>query len=261
MRKKFLSLLLILLFAQCSLNAQIFSTVIDETALQFRVKLIDEFFDRFNYEVDYKNEKPQHPIDKEKRKINFLTLLNLDKFMSSANKLDPLARSFVDYVIDNDEKIAYEDSTWNAEAIGSFIYEKKKYDIVLILKTEHVKNCIYRWVISDIKSSFFKQFPSKPDGSLTIPPSEHGISFISLPEMFNLNKTALACAYEKGYSRNNLVVFDFLMAIGKINMNAITKVVFHFHLKNFDFDVERIEKEKGYNQGWLINKIIDNYEK
>ena len=43
--------------------------------------------------------------------------------------------------------------------------------------------------------------------------------------------------------------------MGKLKMNAITKVKYHFHTKEVDFDVERIEKGKEYNQGWLINSI------
>lgn len=244
-----------LAFIACSASAQIFTTVIDETALQFRVKQIDEFFTRFNYETDYKGDKPKVPSDREEHRKNLLTLVNIDKFKNKEGKMDSTLTRFVDFVINKNIKINYQDSTWSAEAIGSLMYEGKKYDAVFRLKTERVKNVIYKWVITGIETSLFKQFPIEPKNTITVSPADHGIGFMTLPETLNLNKSAVGTTFAKGYKRNHLAVFDFLMASGKIKMNTITKVLFHFHLKDVDFDVERIEKNQNYNQGWIINSI------
>lgn len=248
-------LLTILTFVACSASAQIFTTVIDETALQFRVKQIDEFFTRFNYETDYKGDVPKAPSDREEHRKNLLTLVNLDKFKNKEGVFDSTLTRFVDYVIDKNIKINYQDTIWEAEVIGSLMFEGKKYDAIFTLKTEKVKDVIYKWVVTGIKSSLFKNFPDKPQSTITISPAEHGIGFMTIPETFNLNKSAVGTAFKRGYQRNNLVVFDYLMSSGKIKMSTITKVLFHFHLKDIDFDVERIEKYHNYNQGWLINSI------
>ena len=244
-----------MLFTICSSEAQIFTPVIDETALQFRVKQIDEFFARFNFETNFMGEAIQDSTDKEMRKKNLLTLVNLDKFKDKDNKTDSVLNRFVDYVIDKNIKIHYADSTWAAEAIGSVMYEGKKYDITFTLKTEQIKDVIYKWVVTEIETPLFKKFPVKPKNVITISPAEHGIGFMTLPETFNLNKSAVGTTFEKGYQRNNLVLFDYLMSSGKMKMNAIIKVKYHFSTKDVDFDVERIEKDKEYNQGWLINYI------
>lgn len=254
MKAKFI-LLAIALLLQQSIYAQIFTTVIDETALQFRVKQIDEFFTRFNYETDYKGEHPANPSDKEEQKKNMLTLFNLDRFSNEKHQVDSVVSNFIDYVIDNKVKIHYEDSTWNAEAKSSFVYEGKKYDVVFTLKPERIKGVMFKWVIIDIQSPLFAQFPKEPKDTITISPAEHGISFMTLPETINLNKMSVGTTYAKGYHRSTLPVFDYLAASGKIKINAVTKVVYHFHLKDANFDVERIEKEDSYNQGWLINKL------
>lgn len=239
-------------------SAQIFTTVIDEEALRFRVKQIDEFFDRFNYETNYKGEKPKDPSDRDEHKKNLLTIFNLEKFLTENEEMDSTLIRFVDYVMDNNVKIHYEDTTWVAEACGSFTCDGKKHDVVLLLKTERVKDVIFKWVITDVQSSFFNRFPFKPKDNIIISPAEHGIGFMTLPETLNLNKLSIGTTFYNGYKRNYLVLFDYLMATGKIKMNAITKVLYHFRLKDFNFDVERIEKEKGYNQGWLINSITIN---
>ena len=256
MKKYRLNVLLTFLFVCQLVSAQIFTHVFDENALQFKVKQIDEFFVRFNYETDYKGDKPLDKSDKEAQKKNLLTLFNLDKYSKSNHDVDDIANRFADYIIDNGVKIHYEDTIWCAEAKGTIVSGGKNYDIVFWLKPERVQDVIFRWVITDVESSLFKQFPEHPKDSISISPAEHGIGFITLPETFNLNKSAVGTSFFKGYSRNRLVVFDYLMALGKIKMNPITSVVYHFHLNEADFDVERIEKEKGYNQGWLINKII-----
>lgn len=89
-----------MLLTMGSADAQIFTTVINETALQFRVKQIDEFFTRFNYETDYTGKEPQSPTDKEMHRKNLLTLVNLDKFKGDGNEPDSVLNRFVDYVID-----------------------------------------------------------------------------------------------------------------------------------------------------------------
>ena len=238
-----------------NVEAQIFTTVFDEDALQFRVKQMDEFFTRFNYEIDGMGNAPKDTTDMKEYRKSILTLCNLDKYKNEKGEIDATLTKFIDYVVENNIKIHYEDSTWQAEAKGTISFENKKYDITYFLKTEYVSHFIFKWVLVDIQTPLFEQFPIQPTGIITISPAEHGIGFMTLPETYNLNKTMVGTTFEKGYKRNHLVVFDYLMAVGKIKVNTITKVIYHFYLKNVDFDVERIEKEKGYNQGWLINKI------
>lgn len=237
----------------------IFSTYIDETALEFRVKQIDEFMQRFNYETDYKGDAPANPNDKADRKKNMLTLFNLDKFSKQNNEIDSVAESFLDYIIDNNITLHYEDTTWYAKAKCSLTYEGRQHDAILTLKTERVKDVIFKWVIVDISSPLFKQFPTEMKDSVTISPAEHGISFITIPGTLNLNKSSVGSTFANGYYRSNLCVFDFLMATGKLKVNIIKQVTFHFKLPEAEFDVELIEKEKSYNQGWLINNL--NYRK
>ena len=218
------------------------------------MKQIDEFFTRFNLETNYKGETIKDSHKKEEYKKNLLTLLNLEKFYSN-NQIDSIANNFIDYIIENDIKIHYEDTTWYAKVLCSFDYEGKKYEATLKLNTEKIQGFRYKWVIADIDSPFFKNYPIIPEDSIIISPADHGIGFITLPETLNLNNTAVSTTFSKGYSRNYLFIFDYLMTRNKIKIKSIKKVIYHFEVKNYSFDVERIEKNDGYNQGWLINNI------
>lgn len=236
------------------ISAQIFTPVIDETALQFRVKQVDEFFARFNYETDYKGDAP---TDKsvETRKKNLLTLFNLDAFTLADKSYSTELTALVDSIIKNNTKIHYEDSTWHAEAISSLTYDGKKYDATFFLRTERKKGVMFRWAIFGIESSMFKQFPAEPKDSISISPADHGLAFMTVPQTLNLNRTAIGTAFTRDYKRNNLNVLDFLLSAGKVVVGPVTKAKFYFDLPYGSFMLERIEKEEGYNQGWLINKI------
>ena len=220
-------------------EAQIFTQVIDEEELQFKVKLIDEFFQRFNYETDYKG----NPITRQKDSIssdsvvkrkNLMTLFNLDTF----------------------KRIHYADTTWCAEAIASVVINKKSYPINIFLQTEHVKDVIYKWVITDIESPLFSQFEDSVETNVAILPGAHGSSFITLPETVNLNAHSVKALFHKGYKPSTLSVFGFLVSCGMMKLKQVTKVTYHFRIDEYKFKVERFEKKNSYNKGWLISEII-----
>ena len=90
-------------------EAQIFTQVVDEQKLQFKVKLVDEFFRRFNYETDYKGEpvveQPDSiPIDTVVKRKNLTTLFNLDTFRNEHEEMDSISTEFLDYVIRNNRR-------------------------------------------------------------------------------------------------------------------------------------------------------------
>lgn len=256
-------LLLLLFIAVLGIDteAQIFTHVIDEQEFQFKVKLVDEFFRRFNYETDYKGEPiavqaDSIPLDTVMKRKNLMTLLNLDTFMNEKKELDSISTGFLDYVISNDKKIHYADTTWYAEATSSVIMDGKSYPIKIFLHTEHVKDVIYKWVVTDVKSILFSNLVDSVDLKISIMPGAHGSSFITLPGTINLNAKSVRSLFSKDYKPCVLTVFDYLISSGKLKMQNVTQVVYHFRLDAYEFIVERFEKEKSYNKGWLISKIV-----
>lgn len=243
-----------------NVDAQIFTQVIDEQELQFKVKLIDEFFQRFNYETDYKGDPivlqaDSVPADTMMKRNNLMTLLNLDTFANEDKELDSISTDFLDYVIKYDKKIHYADTTWYAEAISSFMMDGKSYPIRILLRTEHVKDVIYKWVIKDVETLIFADLTDTIKSEVSIMPGAHGSSFMTLPGTVNLNAKSVQSLFHKGYTPNTLSVFAYLVSNGKIKLQNVTKVIYHFQLDDYFFTVERFEKEKSYNKGWLISKI------
>lgn len=241
-------------------EAQIFTQIIDEHELEFKVKLIDEFFRRFNYETNYKGDPAVTPndsiaIDTVMKRKNLITLLNLDTFTNKNKELDSISTDFLDYVIKNDKQIHYADTTWYAEAVSSFILGGRSYPIRIFLRTEHVKDVIYKWAITNVATPAFSSLTDTIKLDPSIMPGAHGSSFITLPEVVNLNAKSVQKLFHKNYQPNTLPVFAYLVSTDKLKLQNVTKVIYHFQLGDYDFTVEKFEKEKSYNKGWLISKI------
>lgn len=244
-------------------DAQIFTEVIDEYGLVFKVKSIDEFFKRFNYEVNFRGESVGSAVtdateDSITKRKSLMTLLNFDTFLDNERNMDSISSEFVDYVMNNDCKINYADTTWHAEAFASFKMNSKEYPITLKLNTEHVRDVIYKWVIRDISSPAFSNMTDSVATDKSIFPGAHGTSFITLPETINLNAESVQSFFYNGYRPDMLSVFAYLVMEKKLTMQNVTKVIYHIKVDNYYITVERFENGDSYNNGWLISKIIRN---
>lgn len=162
----------------------------------------------------------------------------------------------MNYVIKHDCHINYADTTWYAEAKSSLLIGAKKHPLTLYLRTENVKDVIYKWVIADVESPLFSNLTDSIDSSKSILPGAHGTSFMTVPKTINLNAKSVKSFFRKGYNPCTLTVFDYLISNGSAKVDNVTKVIYHFKLENFEFDVERFEREKSYNKGWLISRIV-----
>ena len=256
--KRYICTFLVIVIAHTSF-AQFATTFIDETELQFKVKQIDEFMQRFNYDITYDGKKPTAQKDsikyKENRVKNMFTLFNLDKYMDKNKKPKKLAADLIEYAIQNDCKLNYTDSTWTAILKCWGIYQGQKRIINLYLNVEKIKDVEYKWVISKVDGKMFDTLKDTIDTKVFISPAEHGIGFMSLPTTIGTNAHLVSSLDYKGHKNDNLSIFNYLIANKALKITSIEKVSYHYILGKYCFDVERIEKEKSYNKGWLINNI------
>lgn len=262
MKSRIILLIMLTVLSASHSSAFIFTQAIDEKALMSKVKQIDEFFSRFNLETDCSGNPIDSasvvidsiPSDSTMRFRNLASLLHIENFVNEKHEPDSLAREFINYVARNNKRIHYADTTWCAEATASFLHSGKTYPIRIFLKTENVRDVIYKWVITDIDTPLIPTTDSI-NRSISIMPGAHGSSFITLPETINLNSYAIESLFKKDYEPNRLAVFAWLVSSGKIKVKNVTNVRYHFTLDDYQFTVERIENDTSYNSGWLINEI------
>lgn len=256
--KKFIAVIFALITFSV-IDAQIFTTVIDEQALQMRVKQIDEFFSRFNYECDFLGKEVSRDTslinNLERRKNTLIALLNFDRYYKN-NNIDSVAGEFIDFVIKENKRIAYTDTNWYAEVSSSFTMNGKKYPLTFILHTEQLKDVIYKWVIADVRCEQFDFLNDSINSQLSIFPGAHGASFISVPDAINLNTSNVRSFFRKDYKPDRLSLFEEFVRKRQIKIGSITKVAYKFNLGKYKFTVEHIEKGDSYNNGWLVNEIV-----
>lgn len=249
---------LLVLSANCF--GQILPDSIDERALQFKVKQIDEFMNRFNYDISYDGARVKDRKDTELRKKNMYTLFNLDQFGDSIGYPNELVKKFCDDIIRKDVRIHYEDTTWQAELVCEATFNNKLRKISLLLQTEKIREYEYKWVIADVSGDLFETGDQAELQGLLISPAEHGINFMTLPATITSHAKAVAVLSPQGHREDKLSVFNFLVSHGILKIKSIKEVKYHFYLPDYCFEVERIEKDQSYNTGWLINKIEVNHQ-
>lgn len=239
-------------------HAQFAYAVIDENELQYKVKQIDEFMQRFNHEILPDGSRVTSG-DKEEfnagRRRNLAILFNHDKFAANDSTLTPEAEKFVDYVIDNTLTINYADTTWRAILTCDALHNAKKSTVTLTLRVEKVAEAEYKWVIADAAGKLFDVLPDTVAKPLSISPAEHGIGFFTLPRTIEAEPKAVSTLDYAGHRNDRLSIFNYLVATRTLRLTSVRSVMYRYRVGKYTFDVERIEKPGSYNKGWLINNI------
>ena len=119
MRNKVVALLVMLIVAVCS-KAQTIGGLLDEDRYNIRVKLVDEFFERFNSRDSLQMGQEVNVENPDVKKL--LLLFDAKLFKSLEDSVFAEAKAFVQTVLKEDIRLHYKDSTWVAKAVchGTF---------------------------------------------------------------------------------------------------------------------------------------------
>lgn len=251
---RYIIILFFLIMGILPSKAQHLPAVIDETNLQLKVKQIDEFMRRFNYDETYEGILPAEPGNKEERLRNMLTVFRIKNF-TEQGQLNRTIHEFCNYVIEHNYRLEYEKSDWSAEVTCRAKMNGKPQTVSLELKTEKIRDVLYKWVLTDVSADFLGAKSNESKDSLFISPAEHGISFITLPRIINLSVTDVDTVFKKDWHPDNLSVFNYLISNKILVLSSVEKVSYHFRVGGYKFLVERFEGENTPNQGWLISYV------
>lgn len=236
----FLSVLLINL--PCRAQSIVGAESVKMKEYAYRVKQIDEFMQRFNGKLSIIDKS-----DKDWQRKNLTMLFDRDLYLSRRAEAD----DFINEIIRDSVTIDFTDSSWVAYAICNATIAGKETTITLSLKTEQVKDYIYKWVISDAKGEILKNTPQKE--GYRISPVENELNFMALSKITtNQNMNILDYA-QKDYEVDQLSVFYTLVYRNLLKINYVSQLKYTFNkLPNREFVVKHYEKE-GVNSGWLIS--------
>lgn len=255
MKTLLLTLLLSIILPFSASSQSLLSGHIKEDLLKGRVKQVEEFMARFNYEEDWEGKKVNDSADTSLRAKYLQTLFDYSRFRDDDGKLIPVAEHFVQDVVEHRYMIHYTDSSWVAKVRCKAVIDRKTTDVTLILRTEQVAPHEYHWVISGVESPIFNKELEKAPRPV-ISPIEHEIGFTGLLSLSSKGEKDVSRLFPQSMSYDRLSMLSILLKNGLIKLTEIEKVCFlFFNVPGYSFTIERIERKDSYNTGWLITSL------
>ena len=255
-------LLLVLVFICNMVNAQnVILNQLNTRLYDSRIKLVDEFFDRFNGKEGYPGIAKD---DRDYRKKNLMLVFNGKMFKSKEDAKFKELQSFIDTVISKKISLNYSDSTWFAKTVCHGKLKGKEVDFTLYLNVEHRKEDMYKWVIAKAEGDVFKLKPSLKSDKLMLMPDDHETNFMSLHRITTEKDDLISCYMQKNYLLDETSVFLSDVYNGLLDIEYVKDLQFVFYqVPEYVFQIKFIERETN-NTGWLItsfDKVSENDKK
>lgn len=242
----------LMLLATSYTDAQVIGGLLNDDLYNTRVKLVDEFFDRFNG----KEFRPDIKKDSEDAGLkNLLVLFNASMFKSTQDSVFIEAKTFARKVIEDSIKINYKDSVWIAKATCHGKFKSKSVDFTLYLNVENRRGKLYKWVIAKAEGDIFKLTPSAEKETIMLMPDDHETNFMSLHRITTEKDDYILNYKQKNYSVDQTAVFYTLVNAGLLDIEYVKSLDFlFFQVPGYKFTVSHFERES-YNAGWLIGSL------
>lgn len=253
MLKTFVVIICLCLGHFCDVSAQTLVRPIDPN-YEAKVKLVDEFFDRFN------GKEITPYIDKEHgdyQKQNLLSLFNIGMFKSRKDSLYLEADSFMNVILTDSIHLNFTDSLWFAKAKCLAVMKGKEVELIVWLKVEKRTEEMSKWVIARVEGEALKMLPPKTKYDIFLLPNDHETNFISLHRMTKDTPKQSLRFVRKDFVIDETSVFFALVGFGEIQIEYVEDLQFVFYqVPGYRFCISYYEREK-QNSGWLIS----NFEK
>lgn len=250
MKKRLIFLAFLCFGIAIAIQAQIFD-VLNKPMYEARVKLLDEFYARFNG----KEQRKGVDVKYTDRKSNIMMLLDFSRFKSREDSAFIFAEAFAGEVVRDSIMVNYTDSCWFAKVKCHGVLAKKEVDFLLYLSIEKRGKDMYKWVISDVEGSIFSTSRSIDHRELFLRPNDHEQSFASLVRTTEETSRYIDDFVKDGYESDALSVFLTLVRCGQLKIDYVSDVEFVFlQIPGYSFSVKHFERET-MNAGWLISSI------
>ena len=241
-----------MLSATNSIDAQFVGGLLNDDLYKTRVKLVDEFFGRFNG----KEFRPDIKADSKDAKLNnVLVLFNAKMFKSMEDSAFVEAKAFAEKVIKDSITLHYQDSVWIAKAVCHGKLKGKTVDFTLYLNVENRRGKMYKWVIAKAEGNVFNLTPSLQKESIMLMPDDHETNFMSLRRITTEKDDYILNYKQKNYALDQTAVFYAYVYAGLLDIEYVKPLEFIFlQVPGYRFTISHFEREN-YNAGWLINSL------
>ena len=214
-----------------------------------KVKLIDEFFARFNGE-ELRNDLGPEYSDRES---GVLLLFDIAKFKSKSDSGFIAARTFAHDAVISGTILNFEDKDWFAKIKCHGKLGQTKVTFNMVLCVEERDSGMYRWAISDVEGKIFNNSRDKSHKELFIMPNDNEQFFMSVRKTTTESYKFIDDYVRHSYHADALSTFLALVRSNQLKIDAVTDVEFIFlQVPEYVFTIKYFERENK-NAGWLID--------
>ncbi len=234
-------------------SAQIvYEKLLNDKLYHARVKLVDEFFNRFNL----KEYHPSLDTTLESFKTdNIIVLFDYESFKQD-NHLFPMAVEFAKKIVNSKININYSDTSWTAIAKCKGRLRNTSVDFTLFLKVEPRGKDMYKWIITRAEGEIFDLKPEFSDQRLMILPTAHETNFMQLSRITQEKDNVILNYKDKNVNTDPTSVFFSLVHYGLLDITGVIDLQFEFRqVPGYVFTIKNIDREH-LNAGWLIYKLV-----
>lgn len=249
------SIILLFYFVFFVAQAQIWTKALDEDLYNSRVKLIDEFMDRFNGKEISPNLSSTDSMLLEK---NICNLFDMEMVMGQSDSVRSAIIEFAQEAVASGVKLNYSDTTWYAKATCMGTLKSKPIEFTLFLRVEPRGNDMYKWVISKAEGDIFNLTPNGDNEKVMIGPDSHETNFMKLHDLTNTKDDYITLYAQNSYQVDPTTVFYTLVYNNLLNIDGVVDLEFTFEqIPNYVFSIKNFERESS-NAGWLISRLEKN---
>lgn len=245
---------------------QVFSqkTLKTEHFMETRVTLIDEFIDRFNYQIT-----PEGKLFDSLNRANFsreICLFSLFEenemqHQNNRSEFQLLKRTFVEQMIGDSVFLSSKEALPYALIENSVLYKNKEQKIRLYLKKFKL-NGIYDWKIIDAEADFlpitndsvYVSKVNKDTSQCAISPHAQETAFLSLKSCLLKSVPLLKLVTQSEQQNQVLIGLSKAIEQNEVTLNEFETSIILDTEKGWQMKLEYFTEEK-LHSGWLISEL------
>jgi hypothetical protein len=281
LRKTGIKKIIIFLFSAVILFTRLSSVIIaqelvsadksyNERIFTLRVKQLNEFINRFNYEKDFRDNKIDYNFTSKISRSEYVRLLfnKEDSRLSdtSMNHYRNLVEEFILEIVDSSYLINKYSEKIFAELSCVVSFNNKKSLIRMILNQE--VDTGLKWTICGINKSFIDELNENYDLTDSIiisqeindsvnyiPPYSNETNFISLKKLLTKTNKNVFSLNSNFMNRERNYLFYYLVYKGIIKFHHVNKITYYiFDIPYWDLTLDNFIRNTD-NSGWLISNL------
>lgn len=253
MNSKYLCIVIILLIPFC-LRAQDTEKVsaTAEQAFGQRVKILDEFIRRFNYEQVAEKDLTKNEENIEHKAL-LLSLFDEEYAKKATKKTINDITAFVNQITDPKKpvKLAYHDKGWYAKSTWEAQLDGKPVKLLITLVTEYEPNKS-KWSISHVEADFLEEIKLVKQ---SLSPVTHDLDFMQIKKALKSGEGNLSGYAVENHTEQALTKFFALIESGHLTLLQAPRPTYVFtQVPDWVFELNYFER-KGNNTGWRIGYL------